>query len=131
MNLGIGPREEWVGGEFDFYLGGLTIVSEKSVRCVCRRILFCSVLSPYLLCVRLVLCSVGSRVRPSSSAVSYASASVLRWSRTCHRNKFHSVYHYVGNSIPLCTCNLHKDRCVSIREEQIHIAYSASTNSIR
>ena len=41
-----------------------------------------------------------------------------------------SVYYYVGNSIPLCTCNLHEDRCVS-REEQIHIAYSASTNSIR
>ena len=83
MNLGIGPREEWVGGEFDFRLGGSTIVSENCVRIDCRRLLFCSDSSTYLLCLLLVLCSVGSRVRPSSSAVSCASASVLRWSRTC------------------------------------------------
>ena len=46
------------------------------------------------------------------------------------RKKFHSRYHYVGSSIPLCTCNYHEDRCES-REEPIHKAYSASTSSIR
>ena len=73
-----------MGGEFDFRLGGSTIVSENCVCIDCRRLLFCSDLSTYLLCVRLVLCSDGSRVRPSLSAVSCASASVFRWSRTCH-----------------------------------------------
>ena len=68
MNLGIGPREEWVGGEFDFRLGCST---------VCFREEFALRLSTFLsafgfvdvsfVCLAGFLVLMVSRVRPSCS----------------------------------------------------------------
>ena len=103
------------------------LFSENCVCIDCRRLLFCSGSSTYLLCVRLVLCSAGSRVRPSSSAVSCASASVLRWSRTCQYNcsrgfggwRLHpSILHIFHSSQPAAAIDTTRQRRCKARIDE-------------